>query len=623
MSYTSKDIRTLDGIESIRMRPGMFIGTIDEDGLHHLLLEVISNSIDEYLNGHGTKIEIYISPDGKLASVKDDGRGIPFGKTEKGGEAMIELCTNLHSGGKFGQGGYSVSGGLHGIGLTAVNALSTLFTITSVRDDKVAYLTGSKGKDIKFEVKNMTTVNTGTEVSFKPDPEIFGTATFKLEKVEKIVQELSYLTSGLAFYLNGKKFLSQNGLKDMVKSRASDTITDVVYMTGEQEKYKIEVAFQFTNAASERIYAFTNNIPNPEGGTHITGFKTAFTNAMNKLARQYGFIEEKDDNLNGDLMRKGIVAAVSIKMTEAPVFQGQTKEKLMTAEARTVVGQLVAAAFEKAITKKDVKTIVERALIEQKAEEAARRSREAAKKMASGGRNMNTLKDLPSKLVDCTDHINGELWLLEGDSAAGSATTSRDAKLQAVLPLRGKILNTHDKELADIVENQIIKDIITVLGSGIADQFNINNLRYNKIVILADADADGGHINCLILTLFVKHLPDLIKKGRVYMAVPPLFKAKTAKTTQYFYSTEELEKASNKGDVTRFKGIGEMNPQDLWDTTMNPATRKLVQVTTENFEDSLALFEILMGSSAAARRNFIIKNNELTLDEDVYGEDEE
>lgn len=622
MSYTSKDIKTLNGIEAIRLRPGMYIGTIDEDGLHHLLLEVVSNSIDEYLNGYGTEIRINISNDGKTASVQDNGRGIPFGKTEQGGEAMIELCTNLHSGGKFGQGGYSVSGGLHGIGLTAVNALSTFFSIQSNRDNKIAYLTSSRGIDTKFQVIDMITKNTGTAVSFSPDPEIFGKSIFNLEKVEKMIQELSYLTSGLVFYVNDKKFLSQNGLKDMIKARASDTITDVIYITGEQEGYQVEVAFQFTNAASERIYAFTNNIPNPEGGTHITGFKTAFTNAMNKLARQYGLLEENQDNLNGDLMRKGIVAAVSIKMKEAPVFQGQTKEKLMTPEARGITSQIVGQNFDKMISKKDIKVIVDRALIETKAEEAARRSREAAKTMATGGRNMNMLKDLPAKLSDCEDRINGELWILEGDSAAGSAKSARKSTFQAIMPLRGKVLNTHDKELADIIENEEIKNLITAFGTGVADSFNLANLRYNKIIILADADADGGHINCLILTLIVKHLPELIKKGKVYAAVPPLFKAKTAKTTQYFFSTDELAKATNKGDVTRFKGIGEMNPKDLWDTTMNPATRKLIQLTTENFEETLAIFQTLMGNSAAARRSFIIENNKLALD-DYYGEDEE
>lgn len=393
----------------------MYIGSIDSDGLHHLLLEVVSNSIDEYLNGYGTKVSIEVAKDLKSVLISDNGRGIPFGKTDKGTEAMIDICTSLHSGGKFGQSGYSVSGGLHGIGLTAVNALSSLFTINSVRDKKIAHLQSFQGKDTEFDViDNTTNQKQGTTILFVPDPEIFGKATFDIKKIETMIKELSFLTAGLEFFVDGKRFYSENGLKDMIKDKVSDAITDVVYITGEIEKYKVEVAFQFVDSNIERIFAYTNNIPNREGGTHVTGFKTAFTTTMNKLARQYNLIDDKDDNLNGDLMRKGMFAAVSIKMAEAPVFQGQTKEKLMTAEARGVVSQVVNSLFEKLITKKDVKTIVERALIEQKAEEAAKRSREAAKKMASGGRSMSALKDLPSKLTDCSDRNNGELWILEG-----------------------------------------------------------------------------------------------------------------------------------------------------------------------------------------------------------------
>lgn len=486
--YTAKDIKTLDGIEAVRLRPGMYIGSVDDDGLHHLLLEIVSNSIDEYINGFGTEVRIIIDKTGKRASVQDDGRGIPFGKTDKGTEAMIDICTSLHSGGKFGQGGYSVSGGLHGIGLTAVNALSTVFNIVSVRGGEVASLVSKRGRDVEFGVsKNVGNLQKGTTVIFEPDTEVFGNSTFNIDKIEKMIKELSFLTSGMKFYVNDKLFLSEEGLKDMVKDRVSEPITDIVYVTGEVPGYKVEVAFQYVDSRTEKIYAFTNNIPNREGGTHVTGFKTSFTSTINKLAKQYGLVEEKDSNINGDLMRNGIVAVVSIKMNAAPVFQGQTKEKLMTAEARSAVSQVMTALLEKAIDKKDVKVIVERALIEQKAEEAAKRSREAAKKVASGGKNMNALKDLPAKLTDCQDRNKGELWLLEGDSAAGNAKMCRNTKLQAILPLRGKVLNTHDKELADIVKNKEIKEMIVAFGCGIHEQFNINNLRYDKIIILADA----------------------------------------------------------------------------------------------------------------------------------------
>lgn len=623
MSYTSKDIKTLEGIEAIQLRPAMYIGSTDEDGMHHLLLEVISNSIDEFLNGYANRIDIILSSDLKTVEVMDNGRGIPFGKTDKGTEAMIDICTSLHSGGKFGQGGYSVSGGLHGIGLTAVNALSERFHMQSTRDDKYATLTSKNGRDISFIVQEGKDLAKGTSICFTPNSKIFNGITFKLDRIEKMVKELSYLTSGLTFTVNHKVFLSKDGLKDMIKEKVKDPITDIVYISGEQEGYKVEIAFQFRDAAAETLYGFTNNIPNPEGGTHITGFKTAFTNGINKLAKQLNLIKDNDDNLNGDLMRKGIVAAISIKMVQAPIFQGQTKDKLMTPEARSVVSQIIGPLFDKVLSKKDAKTIIDRALIEQKAEDAARRSREASKKMASGGKSMSALKDLPTKLTDCTDRVNGELWILEGDSAGGSAKSARNPKTQAILPLRGKVLNTHDKELADIIKNKEIKDMITAFGTGIHDQFNINNLRYNKIIILADSDSDGAHINCLILTLFVKHLPELIKKGKVYVAMPPLFRIKIGKTNRYFSSSEEVERSGFTGQITRFKGIGEMSSEELWETTMNPETRKLIQVTTENFDETLSIFEMLMGKSSLARRTFINQNNLLETTEDYFGDEGE
>ena len=621
--YTSKDIKSLEGIESVRLRPGMFIGSIDNDGLHHLLLEVISNSIDEYLNGYGDQIHINIEKDLRSVTVKDNGRGIPFGKTEKGTEAFKDICTNLHSGGKFGQGGYSVSGGLHGIGLTAVNALSEHFAIRSVRDNKVAVLRAKQGivqEMLVEDMKKSEALPRGTVINFKPDSTIFEDAKFNISKIEKTVKELSFLTAGLEFFVNGKRFYSEHGLKDMVNDRVSDTITSPVYLTGEIDGFMVEVAFQFEERATEKIYAFTNNIPNREGGTHVTGFKTAFTNTINKMARQYNLIEEKAKNLNGDMLRSGLTAAISVKMIKAPVFQGQTKEKLMTPEARGAVSKVVNEHLDKLISRKDLKTIVDRALVEQKAEEAAKRSREAAKKMAAGGKDMKAIKDLPSKLTDCKSR-RGELWILEGDSAAGSAKSCRNPQTQAIMPLRGKVLNTHSKELADIIKNKEVKDIMTALGTGVADQFNINNLRYDKVIILSDADADGQHINILILTLFMIHMPELIKKGKIYMALPPLYKVKSGKKNHYFYSDEELEKSKIKGDVTRFKGIGEMDAEELWETTMDPEKRQLIQLTTDNFDETMQIFNTLMGKSSAARKAFIAENNLLDVDDDFFGEE--
>lgn len=598
----------------------MYIGTIDENGMHHLLLEVISNSIDEYLNGHGSEIKITIDTGKNQATVFDDGRGVPFGKTNKGTEAMIDICTSLHSGGKFGQSSYSVSGGLHGIGLTAVHALSSFFSMTSSRDSKIAKLNGAKGRVSQFTVENKIQ-SKGTEISFIPDPTIFGKSKFNITKIEDMVRQLSYLTSGLTFFVNGKKFLSKDGLKDMIKEKVKEPITDIAYISGETEGYKVEIAFQFEHTRGERVLAFTNNIPNPEGGTHITGFKSAFTGSFNKFGKSMGLME---DNLNGDLMRRGITVAVSVKMVEAPVFQGQTKEKLMTAEARGVVSRIFNEYIEKAFSKKDIKTVIDRALIEHKAEHAAERAREAAKKVKSGGRNLSTLKDMPSKLVDCIDHVNGEIFLCEGNSAAGSATMGRDAKTQAIMGLRGKVLNTHDKALDEIVENKEIKDMLTAFGTGIGAQFNIHNLRYKRIIILADADVDGAHINVLLLTLFVKHLPELIKQGKVYVAVSPLYKVTNGRTTKFFFSTEEMEQSDFKGEITRFKGIGELNSDELWTTTMDPKNRHLIQITTDNFDETLELFQTLMGKSAAARRAFIEANDllEVSDDTDFFGEDE-
>ena len=619
-NYTSKDIKTLESIEAIRLSPGMYIGDANTDGLHHLLLEVISNSIDEYLNGHADKITIEIKHGGTTAIVTDNGRGIPFGKTEKGKEALKEIATSLHSGGKFGQGGYSVSGGLHGIGLTAVNALSAGFTIQSTRDNQRANLYAEKGIIKRYNVDDYLSEETGTKIVFLIDPEIFGDAKFDLAKVEKQVSELSYLTPGLHFYVNSKLFLSKNGLSDMIEERVSEPITSVINITGESEGFLVDAAFQFENKNYERVYAFTNNIPNRDGGTHVTGFKSAFTNSINKLARQHGLLEEKDKNLGGDMLRRGMTAAVSIKMSKRPVFKSQTKDQLMTAEARSAVSKLIMANFEKAISRKDLKTIVDRALIERKAEEAAKRSREAAKKMAAGGKDMKAIKDLPSKLSDC-EKRNGELWLLEGDSAGGNAKSCRNPETQAILPLRGKVLNTFSRELADIIKNREVRDIMTALGTGVADRFNINNLRYSKIIILADADSDGAHINVLILTLFIKHLPELIKQGKVYMALPPLYKVTKGKASRFFYSDADLERSSFKGETTRFKGIGEMNAEELWRTTMDPERRKLIQLTTDNFDETMEIFNTLMGKSSALRREFIEEQNLLEIDADFYGEE--
>lgn len=614
-NYTSQDIKTLDGIQAIQLRPGMYIGGVDTDGMHHLLLEVISNSIDEYLNGHGNTITVSIDSKLNKASIKDFGRGIPFGKMRNGKEAMVELATNLHSGGKFGQGGYSVSGGLHGIGLTAVNALSTEFSITSVRGNQYAHLVCSRGMVKKYDVIDIGQKQAnGTTISFIPDNKIFEDIKWNKKIIINQLKLLSYLTSGVKFILDfdgsNEVFYSEDGIKDLIREKTTDfeKITDITYIKKETKNIEVEIALQYCNTGGERTYAFTNNIPNNDGGTHVTGFRSALTSLINKKAKELELLKTSDSNFTGEMVRRGIFAAISIKMKETPIFTNQTKDKLQSPAARGAVSSVLS---DIEIAKKDLEIIIKKALSEKKAEDAAKRAREASKKVLGGGAKMSMLRDLPEKLADCSSK-NGELFLCEGDSAGGSAKDGRDPKTQAILALRGKVLNTFDKELLEIVENNEIKDILTTLGCGIGDKFNIRNLRYDKIILLADADVDGAHINILLSTLFLIHLPELILQGKVYRAVPPLYRVKRGKNIQYLQDDNELQKYIRKygtpSEITRFKGLGEMSSHELWETTLNPENRKLVQMTTEDLQQTISLFKTLMGSDSTARKQYIIEH---------------
>lgn len=485
MEYTAKDIRVLDAIEGIRERSGMYLGSTDIEGVHQCIKEIITNSIDEALNGYGNLISIKVDKDGTVA-IRDEGRGIPFDNMDDGVPAIINIFTKTHAGGKFGQGNYSVSGGLNGVGGTAVNAVSDIFEVCSRRDGKSFTAIFNKGR-----LKNTNVINdlgkSGTIVKFKLDPTIFSTITPDMERLEKEIQELSYLTSGVHFYLNDKHFYSERGLQDMIAGIIETPIGSPIYIHQEIDIYDIEIAMQYEKSTHEKIFAYTNNIPNIDGGTHVTGFKTALTTQMNKIALSRELIKE---NIEGELWRRGLVAAISVKMKATPTFASQTKSKLTSPEVRGKVSSVITNNLEKLIKQSDLEKIVAKILLEKKAENAAQRAREAISRIASGGKSINALKDLTSKLADCNNY-GGELFMVEGDSAGGSAKSARNPATQAIMPLRGKVLNTTTKDLAKILENKEIRDIVTTLGCGIGERFNIKNLRYDKIIIMTDADVDG------------------------------------------------------------------------------------------------------------------------------------
>ena len=624
--YDENSIVTLDPREAVRQNLGMYIGDNDSRGMHHLLTEIVANAMDEAAAGFGKTITVKINTTNNMASVIDEGRGIPFRMNKDGKYAIVEMCTELHSGGKFeGAGNYKSSLGLHGLGASLVQSLSSFFSIDSVREDGTCSFVVIDGSYEDPEIVDGKQKKTGTVVEFIPDTKIFGPLKWDKKTIAEELQLHALLNNGLTFklYFNNDPVVSycySNGIKDMIDIKRGDAkpITDVYYFKtilnqDQENEFNIEFAFQYIDKPSESIYAFTNGGYNPDFGEHVTGWKTAYTSYINTKARESGDLGEKDDNFSGDTVRKGLLLILSIKMNERPKFAEQTKLTRTSASARTACSQ---AVKKMELPKTILQQIIKKILLEKKAEDAAKRAKEAANKIAKGGKNMNALKDLPVKLADCTSR-DGEIFFCEGDSAGGGAKETRDRQTQAVLPLRGKVLNTFDKELADIIHNQEIKDILTCLGCGIGENFNINNLRYQRIIFMADADADGGHITCLLTALFLRHLPEFVKAGKIYTAVPPLYRVQRKKETIYCYSDEELKAVAKKTDeVTRFKGLGEMSPAELYDTTMNPDKRHLIQLTTEDFDNTMDLYETLMGTSAKARRDFILANKLSKLDKD-------
>lgn len=622
--YGVDQISTLEGMDAIRKRPGMYIASTDRDGVHHLLLEILSNSIDEYLVGRCDKISVVVGTDNSI-KVTDNGRGIPFGKAKDGSETLENLFTKLHTGAKFssdGSTGYNSSGGLHGVGTKTANALSDYLIVESNRDNKKAIMKFERGVTKEFyttEVKNQK--KTGTTIQFKPDKTIFRQDGIELDKkrVIKRLREFSFLCSNLELSLKYKDdeevvFKSSDGIKDYIDSlvKKEDRLTEIFRTSAEEENYKVDIAVAYSNKHTEVTRVYTNNIPN-SAGTHLTGYRSAMTRTVNDMARELGFLREKEDNLTGEDLKEGLVLILSLKMNE-PIFSGQTKDVLTSSEGRTVVERLVGPEIRRWFqsNQQELKKIVERAKLSRKARLAAKRAREATR-----GSNKSVLRTtLQGKLADCNtkDADEAEIYLVEGDSAGGSAKSARNRHTQAIMALQGKILNSQRHDLAKLLGNAEIKNMIQAFGCGIGEEFDYEKLRYHKIVIMADSDIDGSHIRVLLLTFFFRYMPELIRNGNVYLAMAPLYRVTMGGKIQYLLDDSELEsfRAKNKEkkyEVNYFKGLGEMDPNELWDTTLNPETRRMKQVTITDEDVVAETFEVLMGSTVPPRREFIEDNS--------------
>lgn len=623
-SYDENQIQVLEGLEAVRKRPGMYIGSTSSKGLHHLVWEIVDNSIDEALAGFCDQIDVIIEKDNSI-KVIDNGRGIPVGIQEKMGRPAVEVIhTVLHAGGKFGGGGYKVSGGLHGVGASVVNALSSEMEVFVHRDGKIHYQKYERGVP-SFDLKVIgETDHTGTTTRFKPDPEIFTeTTVYEYDILATRIRELAFLNRGIKITIEDKREESpkkkeyhyEGGIKSYVEhlNRSKEVIhEEPIYVEGEKDGIVVEVSLQYNEGFTGNIYSFTNNIHTYEGGTHEFGFKTALTRVINDYARKNGMIKESDSNLSGEDVREGLVAIVSIKHPD-PQFEGQTKTKLGNSEARTITDAVFSEHFEKFMLENPTvaKKIVEKGLMAARARLAAKKARELTRRKSA-----LEVSSLPGKLADCSsrDPQISELFIVEGDSAGGSAKQGRDRHFQAILPLRGKILNVEKARLDKILSNNEIRTIITALGTGISEDFEISKARYHKVVIMTDADVDGAHIRTLLLTFFYRYMRQIIEAGYVYIAQPPLFKISQGKRVEYVYSDRELEEMLSqmpqqpKPGIQRYKGLGEMNPEQLWETTMDPSNRTLLQVNLEDAIEADETFEMLMGDKVEPRRNFIEEN---------------
>ena len=647
-SYTADDIQILEGLQAVRKRPGMYIGTTSSRGLHHLVYEIVDNSVDEALAGFCTHIEVTINPDNSV-TVTDNGRGIPVGINHKTGKTAVEVVyTILHAGGKFGGGGYKVSGGLHGVGASVVNALSSWLEVTVKQGGgvwRIRFENGGKTKEKLHQIGTCPKEETGTSVTFLPDPTIFQETTiFDYSIILQRLREMAFLTKGLRISLKDLRvndptvpggeisevrenvFHYEGGIREYVKylnKNKTPLYPDILYFDGTKNNVYVEVAMQHNDAYNVNEYSFVNNINTPEGGMHLTGFHNALTKTFNDYARKNGILKDSDQNLSGDDIREGLTAIISVKV-EDPQFEGQTKQKLGNIEARGAVDSVVSEKLTYYLEQNPniAKAICEKAQLAARAREAARKARDLTRRKTA----LETMS-LPGKLADCSDKDpkNCEIFLVEGDSAGGSAKSARNRFTQAILPLRGKILNVEKAREDRIYANEEIKAMITAFGCGIHDEFDITKLRYDKIIVMTDADVDGAHLDTLMLTFLYRFMPELIRQGHVYLAMPPLYKLERNRKVWYAYSDEELAKIldevgrDNNNRIQRYKGLGEMDPEQLWETTMDPARRvlKRVNIDTETESEVDLTFTTLMGDQVEPRREFIEQNARFVQNLDV------